>query len=408
MRLRMFSGLIVCFGLAQAVPAPADVVTDWNAIATQSIVTGVPARLGGSAFLDFAMVHLAMHDAIQAFEGRYESYGAPITNATGSPIAAAASAAHALLVNRFPAQAGSLDTSLQNYLTSLGLLGDPGVAVGQDAAAEIIALRTGDGSWPSNPEVFTGGTQPGEWRPTPPAFAAMQVPWLGSVAPFALESSAQLLPAPPPPNLVSGKYTRDYDEVKALGRATNSARTPEQTELALFFTDSLTVQGQRTLRGVAGTVDDIGANGRLFALANMAAADAVISAWNAKRYHNYWRPVTAIQQGDSDGNPRTAGDPTWLPLITTPAYPDYTSGANNFTSAFMRTLMHLFGDRTTFIVTSTPVNQTKTYHRFSDLARDMVDVRVYQGVHFRAADEVARRQGMRSADWAFSHFLRPL
>lgn len=408
MRLRILTGLVVFSLMNGAISAPADVVTDWNATATQSILTGVPSRLGGSSFLDFAMVHLAMHDAIQAFEGRYESYAAPIPNATGSAVAAAASAAHDVLVDRFPAQAGSLDTTLQNYLTGLGLLGDPGVGIGQDAAAAIIALRTGDGSWPSNPEVFTGGTQPGEWRPTPPAFAPMQVPWLGAVTPFALKHAGQLLPAPPPPHLSSGLYAREYNEVKALGRATNSSRTPEQTELALFYTDSLTAQGQRTLRGVAGTVDDIGANARLFALANMSAADAVISAWNAKRHYNLWRPITAIQEGDNDGNPMTAGDPTWVPFITTPAYPDYTSGANSFTGAFTHTLALLFGDKTTYVVTSTPVNQTKTYQRFSDQARDMVNVRIYQGLHFRSADVIARRMATRSANWAFSHFLRPL
>jgi len=406
--LRKLAGWVVCGCVSWASPSGADVVTDWNAIAVQSVLSGVPSRGGGSAFLDFAMVHLAIHDAIQAFEGRYQSYGAAIPNATGSPVAAAASAAHDVLVDRFPAQAGSLDTILHDYLASLGLLGDPGVAVGQDAAAEIIALRVGDGSWPSNPEVFTGGTEPGDWRPTPPAFAPMAVPWLGAVAPFALEDCAQLFPAPPPPHLTSGKYTQDYNEVKALGRATNSSRTPEQTALALFYSDNLIVQGERTLRGVAATVDSIGDNGRLFALANMAAADAAISAWNAKRYYNFWRPITAIQEGDNDGNPDTAGDPTWLPFLGTPPYPEYTSGANNFTNAFMRTLALLFGDRTTFTVTSTPVNQAKTYERFSDMARDMVEVRIYQGIHFRSADVVARRQGRRAADWAFSHFLRPL
>jgi hypothetical protein len=400
--------LVVCGYLSWAAPVSADVVTDWNAIATPSILTGVPTRFGGTSFLDFAMVHLAMHDAIQAFEGRYESYGAPIPGATGSPVAAAASAAHAVLVNRFPAQAGSLDTTLLNYLTGLGLLGDPGVVIGQDAAAEIIALRTGDGSWPSNPEVFIGGTAPGEWRPTPPAFLAMQVPWLGSVIPFALKDSGQLLPAPPPLRLTSGDYAEEYNEVKALGRATNSSRTAEQTALALFYTDSFIAQGERYLRGVAGTVDDIGANGRLFALANLSAADAVITAWNAKRLYNYWRPITAIQQGDNDGNPDTAGDPTWVPLVITPAYPDYTSGANSITGAFTRTLALLLGDKTTFIVTNVPRNETKTYERFSDLASDIVDVRIYQGLHFRAADAVARRDAKRSADWAVSHVLRPL
>ena len=234
----------------------------------------------------------------------------------------------------------------------------------------------------------------------------MLVPWLGDVAPFALKHNSQLFP-PPPPHLTGGRYAQEYDEVKALGRATNSSRTQEQTDLALFYSDNLIVQGERTLRGVAASIDDIGANGRLFALANMAAADAVISAWKAKRTYDFWRPITAIQQGDNDGNPNTVGDPTWVPFTVTPAYPEYSSGANNFTAALTRTLALLFGDKTTFTVTSTPVNQTKTYARFSDQAADMVEVRIYQGLHFRTADEVARNQGKRSADWAVSHYLRP-
>ena len=126
------------------------------------------------------------------------------------------------------------------------------MTVGHQAATQIVDLRSGDGSWPSNPEVFTGGTQPGDWRPTPPALASMAVPWLGDVAPFALRRTAQLFPHPPP-HLTSDRYTRDYNEVMALGRATNSSRTPEQTALALFYSDNLIVQGERTLRGVAAS-----------------------------------------------------------------------------------------------------------------------------------------------------------
>jgi hypothetical protein len=405
---RRLTGWFVSLALVTTSAAGADVVTDWNAIAVQTVTSPLasPPRGGGAAFLDFATVHLAVHDAVQAFEQRYETYGDPIPGATGSPVAAAASAAHAVLVNRFPAQAGTLDTALTNYLTNLGLQGDPGVAVGQDAAAQIISLRTGDGSFPSNPEVFTGGTQPYEWRPTPPAFAPMAVPWLGEVTPFSFEEHSPLFP--PPPSISSDRYTRDYDEVKALGRATNSSRTQAQTDLALFYTDNLIVQAERTLRGVAAGVNDIGANARLFALANMSAADTVIICWKNKRDYHTWRPITAIQQGDNDGNPDTVGDPTWVPMVTTPPYPEYFSGANSFTSAFTRTLALLFGDKKTFTVTSTPVNQTRTYQRFSDQLADMVDVRIYQGIHFRTADDVARIEGRRSADWTFTHALRPI
>jgi hypothetical protein len=140
----------------------------------------------------------------------------------------------------------------------------------------------------------------------------------------------------------------------------------------------------------------------------MSAADAIITAWADKRHWNFWRPITAIREGDNDGNAKTDGDPNWLPYLVTPPYSDYTSGANNLTGAMTRTLELMFGDKTTFTVTSTPANTSKTYERFSDMADDVVDVRIYQGIHFRSADQVARRQGTRAADWAFSHFLRPL
>ena len=176
-----------------------------------------------------------------------------------------------------------------------------------------------------------------------------------------------------------------------------------------FYSDNFIVQYQRTLRSIADAhISNIGDSGRLFALANMAGADAVITAWDNKTYWNYWRPVTAIHEGDNDGNPRTAGDPTWVPFITTPNYPEYTSGANNLTAAVMRSLELFFGtDVFTFEVTSVPAQQTRLYQRFSAVMDDVVDARIYQGIHFRSGDEVSRRQGKRSADWATAHLLRP-
>src|SRR5262249_17281130 len=155
--------------------------------------------------------HAAMHDAVQAYDGRFEPYAVAIPHAAGSPVAAAATAAHDVLVARFPQQAGALDALLANYLNGLGLLGDAGIGVGQLAAARIIKLRVGEGSFPSNPEVFVGGTGPGEWRPTLPASAPMLVPWLGAVVPFTLKDSTQLRASPPPPHLLSGEYARYYN-----------------------------------------------------------------------------------------------------------------------------------------------------------------------------------------------------
>ena len=212
------------------------------------------------------------------------------------------------------------------------------------------------------------------------------------------------------PRLNSDEYAHDYDEVKALGSKNSTARTQAQTDLASFYAGNFIDLWQRTLQDIVTTNlnFDLAGSARLFALADLASADAVIAAWDAKKYWNFWRPITAIQQGDTDGNPQTAGDPNWRPFLDTPPYPDYTSGANNLTAAVMRTLELYFGDKLTFSVISTAVavNNTRTYDRFSDVMEDVVNVRIYQGIHFRSADEVARRTGIRAADWAFAHFLR--
>jgi hypothetical protein len=388
-RLQRLTGLTVCAYLGCAGLARADAVADWNAIAVQAIVTVGPLRPGGTVFLDIATVHAAIYDAVEAIDGRFRPYHVEIPGASGSPRAAAAKAAHDVLVNRFPDQATSLDTTYHDYLASHGLAeDDPGVAVGEQAAAGIIALRADDGSFPPNPPPFIGGTDPGVWRPTPsylpgppPSFAPMAAPWLATVTPFTLTSPKQFRPEPPPA-LTCERYTRAYNEVKALGALVSSARTPRQTDLAYFWAANYLVLWNQGLRDiVAAHVHNIDKSARLFALANLAMADAGITAWDSKKHYVFWRAITAIQEGDSDGNPQTVGDPTWQPLINTPNYPDYTSGANNVTGAVTRTLALFFGtDRMTFAVTTTnplAVQQTRTYRRFSDAAQDVVDARIY-------------------------------
>jgi PAP2 superfamily len=405
---------IAIFVILLATPASitADVVADWNAIAVQASVTA--ARPGPTGFLDIAMVQAAVYDAVQAIERRYEPYYVEIKGASGSPVAAAAKAAHDVLVHLFPAQASSLDTTYQQYLSDRGLAAnDPGVEVGATAAAGIIALRACDGSFPVSPPPFIGGTDPGVWRPTPPAFAPMIAPWLGSVTPFTLTRPSQFR-AGPHPALTSREYARDYNEVKALGALNNSSRTPEQTDMAHFWNANYMVILNQALRDIAGSqINDIARSARLFALADLAIADALITAWNTKNYYVFWRPSTAIQEGNNDGNPRTVGDPTWMPLIANPPYPDYTSGANNVTSAWATSLILFFGrDHMAFSVTTTnigpTIEDTRTYRRFSDVAEEVVNARIYEGIHFRFADEEARTQGRQVATWIYRNFLRPL
>ena len=399
--------------LAIPVSARADAVADWNAIAVQATLTA--ARPGASGVIDIAMVHAAVYDAVQAIERRFEPYYVEIPGASGSPAAAAAKAAHDVLVSRFPSQSQFLDTTYQQYLLNHGLAEtDPGVSVGTTAAAAIIALRACDGSFPNpQPPPFIGGTAPGVWRPTPPGNLPMLTPWLGNVTPFMLTRPSQFR-AEPTPALTSREYARDYNEVKALGALENSTRTAQQTDLAHFWAANYLVLWNQVLRDIAtANVEEISESARLFALAEMAITDALITSWNSKNYYVYWRPITAIREGDEDGNSRTDGDPSWQPLYTTPNYPDYTSGANNVTAAATRALALFFGkDRMTFSITTTnlvpTVEDTRTYSRFSDVAQEVVDARIYEGIHFRFADEAARKQGTQVATWAFKNFLRPL
>jgi hypothetical protein len=408
---------VFTLGVAMSSLARADAVTDWNAIAIQTIA-GVPTHPGATALLDSAMIQAAVYDAVEAITGRFRPYSVHIPGASGSPSAAVAKATHDVLVSRFPSLAASLDMTYHDYLTAHSLSeSDPGVAVGQQAAAGIIALRANDGSFPQNPVPFIGGTDPGVWRPTPsflpgppPSFSPMLAPWLATVTPFTLTSPSQFR-AVPPPAVTSRRYATAFNEVKAMGAASNSARTAAQTDLALFWAANYQVLWNHVLRDVATAhalnIDD---SARLFALVSLAMTDAVITAWDTKRHYVFWRPLTAIQEADNDGNPETDSDPNWQPLINNPNYPDYTSGANNVTGAATRALALFFGtDEITFSVTTTnptAPQQVRTYNRFSDAAADVVNARIYEGIHFRFADVQARKQGRHVAQWVFSHFLR--
>jgi hypothetical protein len=397
----------------------ADAVTDWNAIAQQTIASQGTVHPGATAILDSAMVQAAVYDAVESITGRFRPYAVHVPGASGSTTAAVAKAAHDVLVNRFPSLTGSLDMTYHDYLAANKLSeSDPGVAVGAEAAAGIIALRANDGSFPSPPPPpFTGGTAPGEWRPTtsylpgpPPSNSPMLAPWLATVTPFTIKSPSQFRPVAPP-DLTTQRYATEYNEVKAIGARFNSARTTDQTNMALFFNMNFLVVYNQALRDIANAhLSSIDDSARLFALVNLAMADAVITAWDSKRHFVFWRPVTAIQEGDNDGNPDTLGDPDWQPFINTPNYPTYTSGANNVTGALTRSLALFFGsDDMSFTLHTTnataPV-QTRDYNRFSDLAQDVVDVRIFQGIHFRFDDVQARKQGRHVAQWVFSHFLR--
>jgi hypothetical protein len=367
------------------------------------------------------MVHLAMHDAVQAFERRYQPYCVAISNADGSPVAAASRAARDVLVGLFPAQMATIDTAydaLNATYISQGLMvaGDPGELAGAEAAACMLDWRlAADNAKRNTPDSFMGGTGAGEWRPTVLVNGqpiAMAADFLATTTPFAMKESNQFRMANPAPHLTSGAYAKAYNEVmeKGASDATGHTRTLEETAIGRFFSGPPANYWNRLMRDlVVAQSLDLGDSARMFALVTMATADAIIACWDTKIAYNVWRPVTAIREGDNDGNPETAGNPTWTSFFNAPNYPDYTSGANNVSAATTTILEHLFGDKFEFTLFSSVAGaDPRNYTRFSDVARDVVDARIFMGIHFRFADTTALRQGRHVANWTFSHCLRPI
>jgi hypothetical protein len=410
---RIFTGIAVLVYLASMVPAQANVISDWNAVTLQYVsgdptaIPAIPAGRGGPpGLLDIALVQAAVHDAVQAIEGRFQPYyySDPSKFGIGSVDAAVAAAAHRMLVLLYPGQQKALDALYSNYLTANAIaLLDPGSAVGEAAASALHANHYR----PAIPlPNFFGGTDAGEWRSAVP----MSFLYLVVTEPFTLNRNSQFRPPPPPP-LNSVRYAREYAEVEALGRA--SAHPNDQTDFARFWSGAFWAQWNEVLRQVStNQALSVGDSARLFALANLAAADALIAVWDSKRHYNFWRPETAIRLGDDDRNKRTIGDMTWLPFLPTPPYSDYASGANGLTGAYTSTLQHFFGtDEMDFSVKNVNpavITQERFYHRFSEAADEVVEVRIVQGIHFRSAEEEGLRLGARVAHWAFQKFLRPV
>ena len=388
---------------ARAVHQP---VTFWNNVAVTAATAGRP---GVPGLLDIALVQAAVHDAVQAIEGRYEPYLFSDPSATGSPQAAVAAAAYGVLAQLYPLQRpgpAGLDQIFSNYVTSNGLTGNPALDVGADAADALFAVYRPTIQLPQNPGV----DEIGQWRSTPPANLVGQFEFLGHSEPFTLVRTSQFRPEPPPP-MTSKQYLREYNEVKAMGSSASTDRSAAQTDLAYFWSDNFVAQWNRALRGIADNMTDIGDSARLFALAGFAAADTSMTVWECKFHYNFWRPITAIREGDNDPNPGTEGDPSWTPLIATPPYPDYSSGANGLTGAYTTILRQFFGtDEYNFTVTSNAslaIVKSRDYSRFSEAADQVVEARILLGIHFRSADVEARQQGSRVAHWVFQKFLRP-
>jgi hypothetical protein len=396
----------------------ADPIAAWNAISETAVKTaGHPPPV---AALDFAIVHLAIYDAVESIDRRYEPYYTAVPGATGSLSAAAAKAGHDILVGLFPLQSTTLNAEYANFLETNGVDPlDPGTAVGALAAANMLALRANDGRFPASPPPFLGGTAIGEWRPTPsllpgppPSLAPGLTPWVASVRPFTMTSDSQFRVGPPPA-LSSEKWADDYNEVKSVGSLSSTTRTAEQTDMAYFWADSGPVLWQNALRYISGHyLNDTGDSARMYALAEAALADAQIACWDTKYFYDFWRPITAIRLGDQDGNPLTDADPNWLPLINTPNFPEYPSGHADISGAISHMLQLYFrSDVLGFQMTTTnalAVQKTRTFTRLSQAEQEVVDARVFSGIHYRNSDTTARKQGRRVSNWVFRNYLRPV
>jgi hypothetical protein len=249
---------------------------------------------------------------------------------------------------------------------------------------------------------------PGVWRPTPPANAAFFAKLLSSTTPLMIESPSQFRPGPPPA-LTSAEYTADFEEVKAFGAKEGSARTPLQTETGLFISTVAGAPMFAAMRDLTVRREmDISDRARLFAAVHMSIADAVISCWDSKVHYGLWRPSTAIQLAEEDGNPATAADPTWEPLLPNPPYPDYTSGLNAVVGSAVRALTRVLGtDRIDLTMTSPMTNTTRTYEFADQMFQDAVDGRVWVGIHFRFADTAGKVGGQQVADYAMDHYFQP-
>ncbi len=396
---------IVLAALLGAGPARADVLGDWTDIALTAAAAGKQPAYAQTRTL--AMVHVAMFEALNAVDARYAPYKVKAVPSLGtSGEAAAAIAAHDVLLALFPGQAASLDAALD---ISLVRVTDAGVrasstALGQRVAAAILALRASDGS--DAPNTWRPVTAPGVYIPTTLPVGSS---W-AKVTPWVLEKADQFRP-PPPPALTSAEWARDYNEVKSLGAKESAVRTAPQTEAALFWavpSPPLYTAAVRAVMDVGGR--SLVQNARLLALTSMVQADAFIAVFEAKYAYNFWRPLTAIRDGDLDQNDATAPDRSWEPLVDTPLHPEYPSAHCIGAGAVAAVLEKEFGPQLRAFRLSSPgaPKATHGFARLSDFVEEVSNARVWEGIHYRTSTTVGVAMGRSIGIYAWDKVLRPL
>ena len=380
------------------------VIVDYSLTAFQVIKAGDGYQDPMAASRSLAMMHLAMHDAVNAARPRYRRYAltvAPPSSRNADPAIAAAVAANDVLAALYPqpAAAALLATALDRTLADAGIGAslEAGKQLGKAVAAAVLAKRAKDGS--AEKEPYTPGTAPGRYRYTAP-FDFAAAPHWRKVTPFALERPSQFR-TPPAPELTGDPYRRDFDEVKRVGgKGAGSARTADETQYASFWYEFSDIGWNRVARIVSAELkQDLWDRARTFALLNMAMADAYIAGWDSKYHHDTWRPVTAIHWAAHDGNPKTSPDASFQPLLVTPPVPDMPSTHSALGMAAATVLAAAFGrDHVPFSFASPsalPRNPVRSFQSFSHAARENADSRVKAGLHFRFATTAGLELGHR-------------
>jgi hypothetical protein len=388
------------------------VIIDWN-LATLDAMGGPSYQHPLLASRLNAMVHIAMHDALNAIEPAFEFYAYQEKDAAADPIAAAASAAYTVLVNNLPDQREMLDARLNESLAGVksGERKDRGITLGMQAAQAILDLRQDDGS-SGDPagSIEEPSTEPGVFQHVPP-YDFIFAPFWKDLEPFSLESPDQFRLGPPP-MLTSKTYTDDFNEVKSLGGKESADRTPDQSALAGFWYEFSEIGWNQVARtAVEIREPSLLATARLFALLNIAIADGYIAGWDTRFHYNFWRPYTAIRAAETDGNPDTGADPSWESYQTTPPVPEYPSNHSMSGNAAAAVLTHVLGNYTSFTMISTTAytpGTSRTFSSFSQAADENAESRIMAGIHFRFSTKAGQEFGDQIGKWVIENHLKQL
>jgi PAP2 superfamily len=357
------------------------------------------------------IAQLAMFDAVNAvLDGHYRPFASrPVSTPGASPEAAAIRAAYIVALNEFPTKAVEINSA---YSTSIGrIVGSPeaiadGAAVGEAAANAVLAARVGDHRDDPELEGYTPGSGPGVWNPTPPAFANPQTPFLQFVTPFGYDDPARFRPHGPPA-LDSKTYTDDYNESRDFGRATETSRTDEQSATALFWSPSASALWSANVRSLASSMDLLTA-ARFEAIGIAAVTNGLIAAWDGKYTYMFWRPVTAIRAGDTDGNAETEPDSAWTPFIVTPTHPEYPAAHTTVGAAALGFYTVWFGTDQFPLAFTGNAGAVRYYTSVKEMHAEEGNARVWGGMHWRNSTEVGTRVGSRVGKYTATHLLKPL